>query len=398
LRWREIGHSAEEFKALMRELFDEISLSPYTDFVKKTLAFVEILEQAAAWTAEDRVDFLSWLLRRIVRHLTAFDLRTFHHRGANYPDALLLDAVLKSYLQAIEARPELFFSSLDDTYSLKLQKRRRRRALRQSWLLRRWYEGLPIPEFPTSPGENRRVLPGDKTRIRDDQILQPEKRSKRLFDNDNLDGHARQEAADLLKQSLADLQHSEELHELGMAIFLDRPLGVSKNPGEPDQTPLLSYLAFSRFIAQTRLKFFAEIGLLTEKEHWQLTDSVESLNIRGISPASSGEQVRPGSVSISDALRVAPDFVILRTTKRSASQFMEYLGVKNLGLPGGLPLLIVREPSPSGNSDPVLAFYDYTLTKRSELIFDASQGFTCRAGVELPRAGLRKLRVWKENG
>ena len=58
------------------------------------------------------MDFLGWLLRQLGRHLTAYDLVVFHHRGANYPDALVLDAVLKAYLIRIERRPELF---LDDT-------------------------------------------------------------------------------------------------------------------------------------------------------------------------------------------------------------------------------------------------------------------------------------------
>ena len=49
-----------------------------------------------------------WLLRQLGRHLTAYDLVTFHHRGANYPDALLLDDLLRRYLLRIERTPELF--------------------------------------------------------------------------------------------------------------------------------------------------------------------------------------------------------------------------------------------------------------------------------------------------
>ena len=59
------------------------------------------------------MDFLGWLLRQIGRHLTAYDLVTFHHRGANYPDALVLDAVLKAYLARIEREPELFLDGGD---------------------------------------------------------------------------------------------------------------------------------------------------------------------------------------------------------------------------------------------------------------------------------------------
>jgi len=58
---------------------------------------------------------------------------------------------------------------------------------------------------------------------------------------------------------MTDLQEPEELQELGTAVFLDRPLGALKHPGEPDCTPLLSYQAFSRFIARTRLRFLHDI-------------------------------------------------------------------------------------------------------------------------------------------
>src|SRR5262249_2170626 len=106
--------AANGFSFWMRELFHEVSLSPYTDFASKVLRFVELLERQGIWTAEDRIDYLSWILRHLVRHLTAYDLKIFHHRGANYPDALLLDAILKEYLQAIETHPELFSSTPDD--------------------------------------------------------------------------------------------------------------------------------------------------------------------------------------------------------------------------------------------------------------------------------------------
>lgn len=404
-RWREIGHSAADLLALMRELFDEVSLSPFTDFVDKTLAFVGLLEQQYALTTEERIDFLSWLLRRLARHLTAFDLRTFHHRGANYPDALLLNAVLKAYLQAVDAYPELFFSTQGEASPIELQKCRRRRALRQGWLLRRWYEGLPVPEIPTSPGENRRVLPATHSRIPDEEILLPEKRIKKLFNNDKLDDHIHKQAADVLAESIADLHHPGELQELGMAVFLDRPLGLLKSPGEPDKTPLLSYQAYSRFVAETRLGFLTDMGLLKELERLALVGNLREMTVEGIVPSPPDQNIRPGSVSISDAARAAPDFVILRTTKKSAARLLECFlfddlepRISPLNWPEGRAFLIVRETSSNERGLPILAFYDRTPTKRFELIVDASQGFNGRAGVELPRAGLRLLRAWAENG
>src|SRR5262249_47469949 len=122
-RWRQINHGVQEIPKLLRTLFNEVALSPHTDFVDKTLAFLQRLVDGGHLDAAGQVDFLSYLLRQLGRHLTAYDLITFHHRGANYPDALLLDAVLKVYFRLIERHPELFATDV-----------MRRRALRQGWL------------------------------------------------------------------------------------------------------------------------------------------------------------------------------------------------------------------------------------------------------------------------
>jgi hypothetical protein len=408
-RWMEIGSEVGDLVALFLNLFEEISLSPYTDFVDQTLRFIEHLEQQGVWTREDRVDFLSWLLRHLGRHLTAYDLVTFHHRGANYPDALLLDAVLKTYLRLMEDRPDLFVSTETDTNQGR--KRMRRRALRQSWLLWRWYQGHPVPQVSTSPGENARVLPPAYPRVPEEEILQPDRRRHRLFENDELDSHWNEPAETVLRQSIRDLDHPEELQELGMALFLDRPLGVCKNPGELDQTPLLSYEAFSRSVAVRRLRFLADkSGLLAPDQRIAL-ERLHDLKVEGFSPSPGAEPARPGSVSISDALKASPDFVILRTTKKSADDFVGcfqfevlpscfHLGHWERGTfddwPGGAPKLVVPETgkgSPGG-----LSIYDGKGVKRLELSIDLSQGYQCRAGLELPRAGMRLLRAWREDG
>src|SRR5262249_11481514 len=99
---------------LLRTLFNEVSLSPWTDLVDRMLSLLDKLERQGHVTAEQAVDFLGGLLRQIGRHLTAYDLVTFHHRGANYPDALLLDAVLKVLLRRIEGHPDAFADAVDD--------------------------------------------------------------------------------------------------------------------------------------------------------------------------------------------------------------------------------------------------------------------------------------------
>src|SRR3954464_39383 len=94
----------------------------------------------------ERVDFLAHLLRQLGRHLSAYDLVTFHHRGANYPDALLLDAVWHDFVGAIERQPSLLTEGPEA--------RLRRRALRTGWLLQGQYASHPVPDTPTSPGDN----------------------------------------------------------------------------------------------------------------------------------------------------------------------------------------------------------------------------------------------------
>src|SRR5436189_333689 len=119
--------SSEDFLALCRTLFNEIALSPYTDFIAKMLTFLGALASRGHLPVTAHADFLGYLLRQTVRHLTAYDLITFHHRGANYPDALLLDTVLKAYLTMIEERPELFLACRDDAEPSEKAKRVRRR-------------------------------------------------------------------------------------------------------------------------------------------------------------------------------------------------------------------------------------------------------------------------------
>jgi hypothetical protein len=225
-RWQHLGLSAAQLAALLRTVFNDVALSPYTDFVDKTLAFVEQLVEAAHLTSADQIDFLSFLLRQLARHLTAYDLVVFHHRGANYPDALLLDAVLRAYLALAERHTECFTASAQDTEADAKCKRIRRRALRMGVLLRWQYEGHPVPDAPTSPGENSRVLPAPFGRVPEEQILDPKRRDRQLFASEPLPLTEFGQA--LLRQSIADLVHDAELRELGTAR--------RASPGLPSQT------------------------------------------------------------------------------------------------------------------------------------------------------------------
>src|SRR5207253_1862020 len=107
-RWQALGNAPREIPGLLRSLFNAVSLSPWTRLAENVLAWLRALVARGALGVEAQVDFLGHLLRQLGRHLTAYDLVTFHHRGANYPDALFADLVLKEFLRLIEDRPDLF--------------------------------------------------------------------------------------------------------------------------------------------------------------------------------------------------------------------------------------------------------------------------------------------------
>jgi hypothetical protein len=391
--------------ALFRTLFNEISLSPYTDLVDKTLAFLRVLEERRYLTTSEVVDFLSYLLRQQGRHLTAYNLVTFHHRGANYPDALLLDAVMKAYLELADRDPTLFLPARGEGDQQKKAKRIRRRALRQGWLLRRRYEGHPVPDEPTSPGENARVLPAPHQRVPEEQIAYPQQRSKRLFAGDPLERYVSPMARTLLDESIRDLSNPVEMRELGLALFLDRPLDAGKDPLEPDQTLLLSYVAFSRSIAQSRLRFLAEgLGLIAEgAAHEAYCRCLDDLQVTGLSLEAVAGTPRTGSVSLVDAGKAAPDFLFLWTTSQTVQAFERQYFLGPLlerfclqELHRNARKLIVRAKPKGGQTKGGLVIYDSQVRKRLELEFDRQGGYGSRGGIEYPLGPLRVVRVWEE--
>jgi hypothetical protein len=382
-RWQETDHATSQIPALVRTLFNEVALSPYTDFVDKFLTFLECLTSHGVLRAEEQIDLLGHLLRQTARHLTAYDLVTFHHRGANYPDALFLHAVLREFLSVAERQAVLLAG--DD-----LAGRLRRRALRQGWLLRKLCEGLPVPESPTSPGENARILPGPFQRIPDQEIDSPGRRSKRLFADLPLPA-LRDRTLSLLMQSLTDLRHPHEMRELGIGLFLDRPLGRGKAVGEPDLTTLLSYQAFSATIASKRL------GLLKAEFpdfDWQTVTWTPEVG-RGLRIHPSGRPPRPASVSLDDCFRAADDFVLLASTRSSVRAFLESFDFMLLSnrfpiefLAPERELMIVSADSVADSSPGALRVYDEEKRLRLVLRFDGSHGYRRRIDREVPAAGL----------
>lgn len=383
---------------LFRDLFRGVSLSPYTAFVDTTMAFVVALVDAGAMSALDEVDLWSWLLRQLGRHLTAYDLVTFHFRGANYPDALLLNAVLKRFIHYIETRPSLFLG--DDNNVPKPQRQLRRRALRQACLLRRYYEGHPVPDAPTSPGENARVLPALHARVPDEQLLNTMRRKKRLYAGEPLADLLPPTSRTVLRESARDLVDPEEWRELGMAVFIERPLGWGKAVGEPDLTPLLAHEAYSSGIARRRCNELERLAKELQLDGVGNLRQHENLKVPGLPATQLAEPDRP-TVALSDARRVSDDFVILRTLPQSLEEIFATVDFGPLHVRMPFPgrhdkLLVVRLPRQKASA--VLAVYDGACRLRLELVTDLTEGFCTRAGRELPAAGLRVLRAWDETG
>jgi hypothetical protein len=392
-RWQTIGHSVKQITSLLRSLFNEAALSPYTDLVDKALSFMQELVTGGYLTTEDQADFLSHLLRQQGRHLTAYDLITFHHRGANYPDALLVDAVLKALLKLGEQEPRLFLDALSDSPSATNQKRQHRRGLRQGWLIRSRYEGLAVPDAPTSEGENARILPAPYKRVPEEQILQSRQRKKRLFQDDPI--HMHPVGRQILQASMADLQDDRELQELGMALFLDRPLGFDKAPGEPDLTPLLSYEAFSPSLAEQRLRYLAnDLGLLTAAARDNLVNWIEEFKVDGLPITGLMPPTRPGVVSLQDAGKVTADFLVLRTTRSSLLAFLDAIDwdaeLSDQALPATEISMIVRGFDKNPDA---LTILDDCYRSRARIEVDVSRGYSSRAGVDIPLGGVKIVRL-----
>jgi hypothetical protein len=390
---------------LFRAVFNGAALSPYTQFTESLVGVLELLATEERLGRAAVVDMIGYMLRHLCRHLTAFDLTTFHNSGANYPDALFLDALLAAYLRLAREEVELFRPLAGDAPHVALQKRRRRRALRQACLARRQYEGHRVPDVPTSLGEYARVLPAPFARVPEEQILQVSTRKRRLFEDRSLDDLLGQIGRELLDESLVDLKHFAELRELGLALYLDRPLGVLKQPGEVDRTPLLSYEAVSRAVARRRVAQMKASAWLTAARAERLSQLVKQMPLSGVSIDEIRPVERPGVVTLADAAKTASDFIAKRTTRGSLAALLSYYDLRELAaresesaawLVEGEALFVQHGPPLASLARPTLRAYDRLGELRLELGFDVlpdgSVRYVERAGVELPER-LSVLRV-----
>jgi hypothetical protein len=385
---------------LFRTLFNHLALTPYARLGPNVVELLRRLSAHGPPGAPAVIDIISYWLRHLVRHVTAFDLRTFHNRGADYPDLLLLDGLLKLYAELIAQYPAGFIVDQDGQPAQR--PKLRRRALRQAWFLRRHYEGLAVPATPTSPGDLTRVLPEGFPRASEQEVAEPSARSNKLFAGDPIDELVTEPVRIALARSFADLTDDFELRELGIAVYMDRPLGVAKQPGEVDRTPLLTYEAFSRSIIRQRLKELHRWGLITDAQHTQTSDHLRRLVIGGQTPPA-GWPPRPGTPSLEDANLAGPDFLFLRTTRGSLTEFLKAFDLTPLRahnpqlhdwlLDARDVLLLRQTANPAAPKTAVLTAFDGKGERLALDIAHPGARFVEECGRELPAEGLRVLSV-----
>jgi hypothetical protein len=161
---------------------------------------------------------------------------------------------------------------------------------------------------------------------------------------------------------------------------------------------LLSHQTFSRWIARQRLRELADLcGLMDSPKRMALEQQLQDLPIEGVPVGVPVRRGRRGSVTLTDAFRVADDFVVLRTTSRSVRDFLGLFDFTPLAerfkldyLTEGRRVLILPAPTAGG-----LRIFDDQLHCRLELQFDPEEGYDCRGGIEYPARGLQVVRVWE---
>jgi hypothetical protein len=166
------------------------------------------------------------------------------------------------------------------------------------------------------------VLPSPFSRVPEEQILESGQRKRRLFADAPTDSLLNHITEGMLQLSIDELDDPGELQELGMATFLDRPLGGLKRPGEVDRTPLVSYEAYSRFIAARRLAIFKSARWIDQARLESLRAALVNVPVTGLPAAEIDARERPGVVALTDANKAASDFVFVRTTRDSLNRFL----------------------------------------------------------------------------
>jgi hypothetical protein len=276
-------------------------------------------------------------------------------------------------------------------------------------LLRRSYEGHAVPNAPTSPGENVRVLPAPYERVPEEQMTNPLRRERKLFADDPLAGLWMATTRNIFQQSLHDLTQIWAATDLGRAVFIDRPLGFGKAPLEPDQTPLLAHLTQSRSIARRRMDLLAELARemgLTLPENWeQARAALDITDVAEGTPIGRCASLERPIAALADAQRVSDDFTVLHTLFDSVRRLRELFDWNSLQSRFSLDNLwkraTLRCMRVAVGRSSVMAISKGALdADQPRILFetDPAQGFRSRGGVELPVAGLRIWEVRDDDG
>jgi len=380
--------SRSEYFSDLSRMLNDTSLSPCTDWLDSMIKSVAEFKSDEPDAIADVVDFFSRQLRLLFRHLNAFDLVQFHQRGANYPDAILINGLLQGILKCAQEHPSVFLNECGDRPEDLQRKLRRRFGISAGWLLFERYRGHPVPDIPISIGENARIYRYSRVpEIPEEQMADPAARRRRLFEED---WRTRFQIDQVRRQCALDFNDPSTSIELGKALFLDRPFGVFKANGEPDRTPLLSYLAYSGSLAESWLAI-ASTALDAPR--------VKPVAFVGVSWNAVNPRFRPGAASLEDASLVADDFQFLELTSRSRKLLCSSFDWRQLQAysdfdPASAGNLLIRSPD-----DPeVLLGYGSDARKRIAVRWRPGDGLTIRAGVELPASALCLTGRWRDDG
>ncbi len=108
-------------------------------------------------------------------------------------------------------------------------------------------------------------------------------------------------------------------------------------------------------------------------------------------------------VSVTDALRVADDFLFQKTTARSAGDFFalfdfasahDWVSLEQLKPPKAC--LILDGSAVGEDALGMIAIFDDRWRRRLHLRINAAMGYESRGGVEYPAGGLEIVRVWND--
>jgi hypothetical protein len=187
-------------------------------------------------------------------------------------------------------------------------------------------------------------MPAPFDRLPEEQLLHARKRTHRLFDDAPTAALQTPAIARQLDHAISDLEQPSEVRELGLALFLDRPLGVFKRPAERDRTPFLSYEAYSDALARQRWDAWRR-----QAPEFGPFPGYQAL---GRSVAELDTHIRPGVISLADAALASPDFRLLRTTTSSLQSWLRdprwLAGIDTQTaqwLQAGNDVLLIREPA-----------------------------------------------------